>query len=350
MLPLNNQTILGIVVPCYNEQEVLPETVARLTDVLDELVAERQISGDSAIWFVDDGSLDSTWEIIEHQIEINPFVRGIKLSRNKGHQYALVAGLETATGDVLVSIDADLQDDTGVIKQMVSNFHDGDDIVYGVRSSRTSDSFFKRFTAESYYTSLRMMGVNIVHNHADFRLLSRRALESLREYQEVNLFVRGIIPELGFRSSNVEYERSERFAGKSKYPLKKMLSLAFDGVTSFSAVPLRFIALLGSLIFVGSIAVTLWIIFVRFYTDNAVPGWASSVLPIYFIGGIQLLSIGVLGEYLAKTYMETKKRPRYFISELLDKPVVSKRRLSHTEEESLDNINNNSNISSKLEA
>jgi glycosyltransferase involved in cell wall biosynthesis len=321
MLTTNRETIVGIVVPCFNEEEVLPETISRLTNLLEEMISEQQVSRQSAIWFVDDGSKDTTWSIIEGSKNSNPFIRGIKLSRNKGHQNALIAGLETASGHVLVSIDADLQDDTNVIKEMVSNFHDGDDIVYGVRSSRKSDSFFKRFTAESYYKILAKMGVNIVYNHADFRLLSRRALEALKEYQEVNIFIRGIIPELGFSSSIVEYERSERFLGESKYPLKKMLALAFDGITSFSAVPLRFIAFLGFLIFAGSITVSSWILFVRFFTDNAIPGWASSVLPIYFIGGIQLLSIGIVGEYLAKTYMETKQRPRYFISKLLDNPI-----------------------------
>lgn len=309
---------VGIVVPCFNEEDVFPETVAQLSRLLKEMISSKSISPKSAIWFVDDGSTDATWSLIEEASKDNKHVKGIKLSRNKGHQIALLAGLETATGDLLISVDADLQDDINVIKKMVSHYLNGSDIVYGVRSSRETDSFFKKFTAESYYKILAKMGVNIVYNHADFRLLSRRALNALKEYQEVNVFIRGIIPELGFSSSIVEYKRLERFAGESKYPIRKMLALAFDGITSFSAVPLRFIAFLGFLLSAGSISVTLWILFVRFFTDNAIPGWASSVLPIYFIGGIQLLSMGIVGEYLAKTYMETKRRPRYFVSDIIE--------------------------------
>jgi glycosyltransferase involved in cell wall biosynthesis len=278
----------------------------------------------SAIWFVDDGSKDKTWELIEGYVVSNPYIRGLKLARNRGHQNALLAGLENATGDVLISIDADLQDDIQVIKTMMAEYHKGIDVVYGVRSVRELDTPFKRMTAEGYYHLLKKMGVNIVFNHADFRLMSRRAIEALKAYEEVNLFLRGIIPTIGFPSSTVEYARAARFAGESKYPLKKMLALAADGITSFSAVPLRLIALLGFIIFLLSMGLSAWVFFVKVFTDHATPGWASSVLPMYLLGGIQLLSIGVLGEYVAKMYMETKKRPRYFIQDNIGGNAIDK--------------------------
>jgi polyisoprenyl-phosphate glycosyltransferase len=306
---------LGIVIPCYNEEEVLPETVKQLTALMQEMEQEQLIDSGSAIWFVDDGSKDKTWSLIENYVGTNHYIRGLKLARNRGHQNALLAGLENATGDVLISIDADLQDDIYVIKAMMQEYHKGIDIVYGVRKAREQDTVFKRMTAEGYYHLLGKMGVNIVFNHADFRLMSRRAIESLKQYEEVNLFLRGIIPTIGFPSSVVEYDRAARFAGESKYPLKKMLALAADGITSFSAVPLRLIAALGFIIFLLSVALSVWVFFVKLFTNHAMPGWASSVLPMYLLGGIQLLSIGVLGEYVAKMYMETKKRPRYFIQE-----------------------------------
>jgi glycosyltransferase involved in cell wall biosynthesis len=303
--------VLAVVIPCYNEEEVLPETVKQLTALMQEMEQEKLIDTGSAIWFVDDGSKDKTWELIEG----NSYIRGLKLARNRGHQNALLAGLENATGDVLISIDADLQDDIQVLKAMMAEYHKGIDVVYGVRSVRELDTPFKRITAEGYYHLLKKMGVNIVFNHADFRLMSRRAIEALKAYEEVNLFLRGIIPTIGFPSSTVEYARAARFAGESKYPLKKMLALAADGITSFSAVPLRLIAALGFIIFLCSVGLSTWVFFVKLFTSNATPGWASSVLPMYLLGGIQLLSIGVLGEYVAKMYMETKKRPRYFIQE-----------------------------------
>jgi glycosyltransferase involved in cell wall biosynthesis len=306
---------LGIVIPCYNEEEVLPETVKQLTALMQEMEQEQLIDSGSAIWFVDDGSKDKTWSLIENYVGTNRYIRGLKLARNRGHQNALLAGLENATGDVLISIDADLQDDIYVIKAMMQEYHKGIDIVYGVRKAREQDTVFKRMTAEGYYHLLGKMGVNIVFNHADFRLMSRRAIESLKQYEEVNLFLRGIIPTIGFPSSVVEYDRAARFAGESKYPLKKMLALAADGITSFSAVPLRLIAALGFIIFLLSVGLSVWVFFVKLFTNHAMPGWASSVLPMYLLGGIQLLSIGVLGEYVAKMYMETKKRPRYFIQE-----------------------------------
>lgn len=308
---------LAIVIPCYNEEEVLPETVKQLTLLMQEMENAQLIDAGSAIWFVDDGSKDNTWSLIENYVVSNQYIRGIKLARNRGHQNALLAGLETATGDVLISIDADLQDDINVIKRMMEEYHKGIDVVYGVRKARETDTFFKRMTAEGYYHLLKKMGVNIVFNHADFRLMSRRAIESLKQYEEVNLFLRGIIPTIGFPSSTVEYDRAARFAGESKYPLRKMLALAADGITSFSSVPLRLIASLGFIIFLISMGLSFWVFFVKLFTDNATPGWASSVLPMYLLGGIQLLSIGILGEYIAKMYMETKKRPRYFLDKVL---------------------------------
>jgi glycosyltransferase involved in cell wall biosynthesis len=308
--------VLAVVIPCYNEEEVLPETVKQLTVLMQEMEQEELIDAGSAIWFVDDGSKDKTWELIEGYVVSNPYMRGLKLARNRGHQNALLAGLENATGDVLISIDADLQDDIQVLKTMMAEYHKGIDVVYGVRSVRELDTPFKRITAEGYYHLLKKMGVNIVFNHADFRLMSRRAIEALKSYEEVNLFLRGIIPTIGFPSSTVEYARAARFAGESKYPLKKMLALAADGITSFSAVPLRLIAALGFIIFLCSLGLSTWVFFVKLFTNNATPGWASSVLPMYVLGGIQLLSIGVLGEYVAKMYMETKKRPRYFLEKI----------------------------------
>lgn len=304
---------LTIVIPCYNEQEVLPETVHRIGAVLSGLVGRGKVAATSHICLVDDGSQDQTWVLIEQYAREQTFVRGIKLSRNRGHQNALLAGLTTATGGVVLSIDADLQDDVTAIEAMLDAHHAGADIVFGVRKLREADTFLKRFTAESYYRLLRLLGVDVVFNHADYRLMSRRAIEALREYSEVNLFLRGIIPQLGFRTATIYYDRSERFAGESKYPLRKMLSLAWNGVTSFSAAPLRLITGLGVLISLGSFGVALWALFVRFATDMAVPGWTSTVVPIYFIGGIQLLAMGIIGEYLAKIYMETKRRPRFVI-------------------------------------
>jgi len=304
---------LGIVVPCYNEEEVFPETSKRLLELLERLLADGLIASDSAIYFVDDGSKDRTWRLIEEMANTNARVHGIKLSRNRGHQYALMAGLFGAKGDALVSIDADLQDDINVIEDMIHKHLEGYEIVYGVRKSRTTDTFFKKSTAEIYYKLLAKMGVDIVYNHADYRLMGRRALDALGDFSEVNLFLRGIIPLLGFRTTTTYYDRSERFAGESKYPLKKMLALALDGITSFSVVPLRMISMLGFLVSLLSIVMVGWVLYGKLFLDSAIPGWASSVIPIYFLGGIQLLSIGVLGEYVAKIYLETKRRPRFLI-------------------------------------
>jgi glycosyltransferase involved in cell wall biosynthesis len=315
--PATGRTRLSIVVPCYNEEEVLPETIKRLRMFLDRLAATGKITGDSHVIFVDDGSRDQTWQIIRQHHERDSRIRGIKLSANRGHQTALIAGFFTADGDAIASIDADLQDDISAIEAMVEAYGGGFDVVYGVRRSRTTDSTFKRSTAETYYRLLALLGVQIVHNHADFRLLSRRALEALKQYQEVNLFLRGIVPLIGYRSTSVYYDRAERFAGESKYPLRRMLALAFDGVTSFTAFPLRLIAFLGMFVSLLSLGMMLWVLWVKLFTSAALPGWASSVIPIYFLGGIQLLSIGVLGEYVAKLYFEAKRRPRYFVEECL---------------------------------
>ncbi len=304
---------LAIVVPCYNEQEVLPETGRRLLDLLTRLTAAGQISAESAVHFVDDGSRDRTWALIEEMALADARVHGIKLSRNRGHQAALMAGLLTVAGDAMVSIDADLQDDVNAIEGMVREFHAGAEVVYGVRSSRQSDTAFKRHTAQGYYRTLKAMGVDLVHNHADFRLLGRRAIEALRQYGEVNLFLRGVVPLIGYRSANVYYERAERFAGESKYPLRKMLAFAIEGITSLSVVPLRMITWLGLIVSLASFSMTLYVIYGALVLKGTVPGWASSVVPIYFLGGLQLLCIGILGEYIAKIYLETKGRPRYFI-------------------------------------
>ncbi len=308
---------LAIVVPCFNEEEVLPETSQRLLSMLTGLQDRQLASTDSSIHFVDDGSKDGTWAMIESLAAVDVRVHGIKLSRNRGHQPALLAGLLSVQGDAVVSIDADLQDDVSVIEAMVQAFAAGAEVVYGVRDSRQTDSAFKRNTALMYYGLMRKLGVDLVHNHADFRLLGRRAVEALRQYGEVNMFLRGIVPLIGFRAATVRYDRAERFAGVSKYPLRKMLTFAIEGITSFSIVPLRMITLLGFIVSGLSFAMIVFIIYGTLVLRAAIPGWASSVVPIYFLGGIQLLSIGILGEYVAKIYLETKQRPRYVIEKSL---------------------------------
>ena len=324
VMPLHPPPAVGIVVPCFNEQEVLPETLRRLRDLLARLAAAGAIHPESRVWLVDDGSRDATWAQIREASEApgSP-ICGIKLSRNRGHQVALLAGLMTARGDVLISVDADLQDDLDVIPRMLEAHAAGFDIVYGVRSARTSDTFFKRATAEGYYRLLNRLGVEIVFNHADYRLMSRRAIEALRAFPESNVFLRGLIPQLGFASTSVEYERHERFAGDSKYPLRKMLALAWQGVTSFSAVPLRAITMLGMVVSVLSLGMGGWALGVRLFSDAAVPGWASIVIPMFLISGVQLLSLGVIGEYLAKVFIETKRRPLYFVDQLVAAPETT---------------------------
>jgi glycosyltransferase involved in cell wall biosynthesis len=308
---------LGIVVPCYNEEEVLRETSKRLLERMDAMQRADLISTESTLHFVDDGSLDDTWEIIQSLSVADSRVHGIKLSRNRGHQSALLAGLFGTEGDVLVTIDADLQDDISVVEEMIKAHLAGAEIVYGVRKSRTKDTLFKRGGATFYYRLLRWMGADIVYNHADYRLMGRRAVESLRQYSEVNLFLRGVIPLLGYRTSTVYYDRTKRFAGVSKYPLRRMLSLAVDGITSFSVTPLRLITATGFLVSVFSFAMVLWVMYGALVLHAVIPGWASSVIPIYFLGGVQLVSIGILGEYVGKIYLETKRRPRYFIEEVI---------------------------------
>lgn len=305
--------VVNFVLPCYNEEAVLRETANRLGALLNGLKSEGLIAQSSSAYYVDDGSRDGTWALIETLARERSDTCGIKLSRNRGHQNALLCGLMTVNGDALVSLDADLQDDLSIIPDMVRAFRNGDELVYAVRRRRDTDTFFKRFTAEGYYKVLAMMGVEVVFNHADYRLMGRRPLEALRHYEETHLFLRGMIPQLGYRSSVVSFDRAERFAGESKYPLSKMLSLAWRGVTSFSAAPLRAITGLGAAVSVISVAFGLWALGVRLFTDMALPGWASTVIPMYLLGGIQLLSLGVIGEYLAKIYEASKQRPRFHV-------------------------------------
>lgn len=303
---------LSIVVPCHNEEQVLPETTRRLIATLEPLLAKGLIA-DARIFFVDDGSTDNTWLTIETLAAQDARVHGLKLSRNFGQQNAILAGLLSVPGDILISIDADLQDDVNAIEEMVGAYLAGAEVVYGIRSDRTTDSFFKRTTAEAYYRLLRRMGVNLVFNHADFRLLSRRVVEHLRNCNESNLLLRGLIPQLGFRSASVYYNRQLRFAGETKYSLSKMLSLAITGVTSFTEIPLKIITVLGLLVSLFSFALAVWAFAIKLLFKIAIPGWASIVIPIYMLGGIQLLCLGVIGQYLAKIYAETKARPRFIV-------------------------------------
>ncbi len=311
---------LYLVIPCYNEEEVLPETAKRLKEKYADLIAAGKISPDSKIVFVNDGSKDRTWELITELHAEDPVFRGICLSRNKGHQNALMAGLMTvrAECDAAISMDADLQDDINAIDAMVDKFAEGYEVVYGVRSSRKKDTFFKRTTAQGFYKVMKGMGVDTVYNHADYRLMSSRALDALAEFDEVNLFLRGIVPLVGFKSTEVTYERGERFAGESKYPLKKMIAFATEGITSMSVKPIRMIASLGMLVFLCSIGVLIYSI-IRKFTGDTVPGWAFLAVSIWALGGIQLLAIGVIGEYIGKIYLETKHRPKFIIAEYLGK-------------------------------
>ena len=316
---MRSDNTLYVVVPCYKEEEVLPETSKRLKAKLTALIAQGKISPRSRILFVNDGSKDRTWPIIEELHAKERIFSGVNLSRNRGHQNALLAGLMTAVqyADMMVSMDADLQDDIDAMDRMIDAYHEGYDVVYGVRSSRKTDSFFKRFTAESFYKLMKAMGVDIVFNHADYRLMSRRAVEGLSQFKEVNLFLRGIVPQIGYSWTTVEYERAKRFAGESKYPLKKMLSFAFDGITSFSVKPLRLILFLGAVIFALSLVMLLWTL-IRWIAGATVSGWASLMCSIWMIGGIQLLALGVIGEYMGKVYSEAKARPRFIIERVLN--------------------------------
>lgn len=310
---------LAIVVPCYNEEEVLKIASEALRGVIKDLSDKGKVSEDSFILFVNDGSKDRTWELIEEEHKAYPsLVKGVKLAGNVGHQFALTAGLITAKDmcDVSVSIDADLQDDIAVIEEMIDKFHEGKDIVYGVRKKRTTDSFFKRFTAQSFYKFMNAMGVKSVYNHADFRLMSKRALINFSEYKETNLFLRGIVPLIGYDTDCVYYDRKERVAGESKYPLKKMLALAFNGISSFSVKPITMITGLGCLIVLFSIIAAIYAL-VSYFLGNVEPGWTSLILSIWFLGGVQLLCIGLIGQYIGKMYIEVKRRPRYNIEKIL---------------------------------
>ena len=311
--------ILYVVIPCYKEEEVLPETARRMKAKMKSLIEKGKISDKSRVMFVNDGSTDRTWEIICRLHNEDKLFSGVDLSRNRGHQNALLAGLMTAVkySDMTISMDADLQDDINAIDSMIDKYYEGCDVVYGVRSSRDTDTFFKKFTAESFYRIMKLMGADIVFNHADYRLMSKRALEGLSQFGEVNLFLRGIVPEIGYKSGIVEYERAERFAGESKYPLKKMLAFAFDGITSFSIKPIRIIITLGFFMCIFSVLALIWSIVVKI-TGNSEAGWTSLMASIWLIGGIQVISIGVIGEYIGKVYKETKKRPRYIIRTVIN--------------------------------
>lgn len=316
---------LAIVVPCYNEEEVLKIASKALRDVLEELIRKEKISEDSFILFVNDGSRDRTWELIEEEHAAYPDrVWGVKLAGNVGHQFALTAGLMTAKDmcDVTVSIDADLQDDVNVIEEMIDKFHGGCDIVYGVRRERKTDTFFKRTSAQMFYKLMSLMGVKTVYNHADFRLMSRRAVEEFSKYKETNLFLRGMMPLIGYQTDSVYYDRRERVAGESKYPLKKMLALAFNGISSFSVKPISLILGLGLFIIFAS-ALALVYALISYCTGHVVPGWTSLILSIWFLGGLQLLAIGMVGQYIGKIYMEVKQRPRYNIEKVLTSGEVS---------------------------
>lgn len=315
---MKKNNTLFVVIPCYNEEEVLHETTKRLKEKLNKLIKDEVISNDSRVMYVNDGSKDKTWELIKEISDSEEHFTGITLSRNRGHQNALVAGLLTAKNyaDVVISMDADLQDDINAIDEMLEKYNDGCDIVYGVRSSRKKDTFFKKFTAEGFYKFMSLMGVDIVFNHADYRLTSRRVLDNFADFKEVNLFLRGMFPLIGYKSDKVYYERAERFAGESKYPLKKMLNFAWDGITSFSVKPLRFICILGFIILFISVLIMIYSL-VQKIIGNTVDGWTFLNISIWFIGGLQMLSLGVVGEYVGKMYNETKARPRYIVSENL---------------------------------
>lgn len=310
--------ILYIVVPCYNEEAVLHETSKRLREKMTSLINDGKISEKSRVIFIDDGSRDKTWEIIEELYNADELFGGIKLSRNKGHQNALMAGLMTAKdeADITISMDADLQDDINVVDKFVDKYHEGCEVVYGVRSSRKTDTAFKRGTAGMFYKFMRLLGVDIIDNHADYRLISKRALEALSQYREVNLFLRGIVKQIGFKSDIVYYERSERFAGESKYPLKKMLAFAFDGITSFSVKPIRFVTVTGFLIFLVSLGFIIYAI-VQSCLGNSQAGWSSLMCSIWFLSGIQIMALGIVGEYIGKIYTEVKARPKYIIDKYI---------------------------------
>lgn len=310
---------LALVIPCYNEEEVLPETSRRLIILLNQLIDQQLVDRNSYVLLVDDGSGDNTWNQIFALANEHEFFRGLKLSRNFGHQHALLAGLRHVTDcDISVSVDADLQDDLNAIGQMILKYNEGAEIVYGVRDNRTSDAAFKKWTALGFYKLLSVMGVESVYNHADFRLMSRKVLDAFEEFNEKNVYLRGMIPMVGFPTAQVYYKRSERFAGTSKYNLRKMLALAWNGVSSLSFKPLRFVTFCGFLVFSISLILSIYAL-VSYFMHETNPGWTSIVLPMYFLGGIQLLCIGLLGEYIAKIYKEVKNRPLYIVEQFIGK-------------------------------
>lgn len=311
--------IIGIIVPCHNESAVLTEVIGRLQEVVISMIASGLVADNSFIAFIDDGSSDDSWWQIEDAATTYAPVKGLKLASNVGHQKALLAGLMTFMddADALISIDADLQDDISAIQEMVVNFIDGYDVVYAVRKNRANDTFFKRTSAEWFYRFMKGMKVNTVYNHADYRLCSKRVLHSLAQFDEVNLFLRGIIPSIGFKSSVVYYDRQPRFAGNSKYSTYKMLAFAWNGITSFSNFPLKLVTLIGFAVFIACLFMSGYAL-ISLYNHHVVPGWVSTVLPMYFLGGIQLFCVGILGEYIGKIYLEVKKRPRYFIDKRVD--------------------------------
>lgn len=313
------QANLYLIIPCYNEQEVLNKTADVLQKKVLSLIEQKKISPNSKILFVDDGSKDNTWQIINELHSKDKIFSGIKLSRNRGHQNALLAGLMSAKDlcDITISIDADLQDDTDAIDKMIDKYYEGNEIVYGVRSARKTDTFFKKFTAESFYKLIKFLGADIIFNHADFRLMSKKSLEAFANFNEVNLFLRGLVPMVGFKSGIVTYERHERFAGESKYPLKKMLSFAWEGITSLSVKPIKLITSVGFFIFFVSILMVAYFLF-QFINKNTVAGWTSIVISVWMLGGLQLISIGLIGEYIGKIYIETKHRPKFIIEKFLN--------------------------------
>lgn len=312
-------TTLYLAVPCYNEEEVLQDTTIKLLKKYNQLIKSGKISDKSRIVYIDDGSKDKTWEIITELHRASPLISGLKMSRNRGHQNTLYGGLMTLKeyADVVISIDADLQDDINAIDEMLEKYEEGCDIVYGVRRKRDTDTFFKRFTAEGFYKILKAMGGEVIFNHADFRLMSKRALDAFADFGEVNLFLRGIVPMLGFKSSTVEYDRFERTAGESKYPITKMLALAWEGITSLSIKPIRMIMWLGIIIFIIAVLFGIYSL-VTYFCGFTVAGWTSSFISIWALGGLQLFAIGVIGEYLGKVYLETKHRPRYIVEKFIN--------------------------------
>jgi len=316
---MKKSPILYVVIPCYNEEEVLDETTRQLKEKMTKLINSKEISEKSKVMYVNDGSKDKTWEIIKKINKKEKLFTGVTLSRNRGHQNALLGGLMTAKNyaDIIISMDADLQDDINAMDEMIKKYKEGNDIVYGVRSARKKDTFFKRVTAEGFYKFMKALGVDCVYNHADYRLTSKRVLEEFSNFKEVNLFLRGMFPLVGFKSDIVYYERNERFAGESKYPLKKMLNFAWDGITSFSVKPLRLICTLGFVILFVSVVIMIYSL-IRKLTGNTVSGWTFLSISIWFIGGLQMISLGIIGEYVGKMYSETKARPRFIIAENLE--------------------------------